>query len=83
MVFAMGPTPGSSTRVVNAEKIGAAAGEVWKALNSSGAVSKAQLSRETGLSPDLTNLAVGWLAREDKLIFEQSRKGEEVLRLKK
>lgn len=83
MAFEMGSTSVNSAKIANATRIGEAAGEVWKRLNSGGTMSRTQLARETGLSADLTSLAVGWLAREDKLLFEPNRKGEELLRLKK
>jgi hypothetical protein len=57
-------------------EIGNAAGKVWQALNSKGALPKAQLGKVTGLSNDQVNLALGWLAREGKLAVEKTSKGE-------
>ena len=48
-------------------EIGNAAGKIWQALKSKGALPKAQLSKLTGLSNDQVNLAIGWLAREGKV----------------
>ena len=58
------------------EKIGTAAGEVWKTLKAwqtlegeGDGMSPAMLKNRTGLPNDLLHEAIGWLAREDKLIF--------------
>ena len=58
------------------EKIGTAAGEVWKVLktwktveNDNEGMTFALLKKRTNLSTDLLYEAIGWLAREDKLIF--------------
>jgi hypothetical protein len=53
------------------DEIGNAAGLVWKALNREGKVTLARLRQRTGLSIELVNRAIGWLAREDKLTFEK------------
>jgi len=48
-------------------KIGTAAGNVYRYLESNGAASIAQVKRETGLTESLTSQAIGWLAREHKV----------------
>jgi hypothetical protein len=53
------------------DEIGNAAGLVWKALDRQGALTVAKLRQKTGLSVELMNRAIGWLAREDKLEFEK------------
>ncbi|MGB5872692.1 MAG: winged helix-turn-helix domain-containing protein [Bacteroidota bacterium] len=53
------------------DEIGNAAGLVWKTLNREGKVTLARLRQRTGLSVELVNRAIGWLAREDKLNFEK------------
>ncbi|MGB2957563.1 MAG: winged helix-turn-helix domain-containing protein [Bacteroidota bacterium] len=53
------------------DEIGNSAGLVWKALNREGKVTLARLRQRTGLSVELVNRAIGWLAREDKLNFEK------------
>ena len=62
-------------------EIGEAAGRVWQVLHERGELSKAQLAKATGLTADLTNQTVGWLAREGKLTCEMKKKSQ-VLRLK-
>jgi len=54
-------------------QIGDAAGLVWKTLASKGPLSIAKLTSETGVPRELLLQAVGWLAREDKLAFEEGR----------
>ncbi len=51
-------------------KIGENAGLVWNALQG-GALSVKALKKATKLKEADLNLALGWLAREDKLAFEQ------------
>jgi hypothetical protein len=62
-------------------KIGQAAGKVWAYLHGHGTVSTGKVIREAGVPRDLAQRAIGWLAREDKLHFEDV-KGAEHLRLK-
>lgn len=52
------------------DTIGSAAGVVWKFLDENGASSVSKLSKETALDTKLTQRAIGWLAAEDKLLFE-------------
>jgi hypothetical protein len=54
--------------------IGEAAGKIWKALNVTGFMGRAQLAKATGLSNDLLNQGVGWLAREGKLASAEQSK---------
>ena len=53
------------------EEIGRVAGEVWAHLNKNGETTLAQLKRKVSGGADLVNLAVGWLAREEKLTFDK------------
>lgn len=53
------------------DQIGEAAGKVWRYLSEQDARSVSQIQRGTGLSQSLTYLALGWLAREGKVRFEQ------------
>ncbi len=48
-------------------KIGFNAGRVWKMLNEKGPLPVSDLCRELELTPEETALAVGWLARENKV----------------
>ena len=54
------------------EDIGTAAGVVWGFLNDNGATS---LTKGTDLPKELALQAIGWLAREDKLVFEKTVRG--------
>lgn len=51
--------------------IGMNAGHIWKKLNETGLISVPELSRKLRLSDNDTTLAVGWLAREDKIHVER------------
>jgi hypothetical protein len=52
------------------EKIGINAGLVWTALTE-GALSAKTLKKATKLKEADLNMALGWLAREEKLKFEE------------
>jgi hypothetical protein len=54
--------------------IGDAAGKVWQAL-SKGPMGLAEIPKATKLPVDLTNQAIGWLAREGKVSAAASAKG--------
>lgn len=54
-------------------KIGENAGLVWNALQG-GALTTEALKKATKLKVADLNLALGWLAREGKLVFEVSDK---------
>lgn len=55
-------------------KIGLNAGKVWRILNEKGELSMFDLCRELSLTFEDVALAIGWLAREDK-IFLRKREG--------
>ncbi|MCP4172297.1 MAG: hypothetical protein GY758_16150 [Fuerstiella sp.] len=57
------------------EDIGTAAGVVWVFLNDNGATSLTALIKGTDLPKELALQAIGWLAREDKLVFEKALRG--------
>lgn len=57
--------------------IGKNAGLVWEELSSNGPVTIASLKKSRNLSEVEVQRAIGWLAREDKIIFDQ--KGKSVL----
>ena len=56
-------------------KIGLNAGKVWRILNEKGELSMFDLCRELSLTFEDVALAIGWLAREDK-IFLRKREGK-------
>jgi len=51
--------------------IGENAGIVWRTLESKGKLSFEQLQAETGLNMPDVFAAIGWLAREDKISFNE------------
>jgi len=53
-------------------EIGACAGVVWKVLSEKGPMDLAKLVKVVGEPRDTVMQAIGWLAREDKLIFEEN-----------
>lgn len=54
--------------------IGEAAGKVWQALSKS-PLGLAEVARATKLPADLTNQAIGWLAREGKISKVETARG--------
>ena len=50
-------------------QIGENAGIVWRTLESRGTLSIESLQSETGLEINALYMAIGWLAREDKVNF--------------
>jgi len=57
-------------RGLSTEMIGLTAGEVWKVLADRGSQSLAGLKKSVDAPDDQVLLALGWLARENKLAFE-------------
>jgi len=55
---------------------GDAAGKIWEYLNKNGASSVSKVTKETGLSKNEAQRAIGWLTKEDKLIFEMEGRTE-------
>ena len=53
------------------EEIGTLAGIVWRALNEKGPLSFEDLQRETRLDTESVCTAIGWLARENKIEFDE------------
>lgn len=53
------------------EEIGTLAGIVWRALNEKGSLSFEYLQRETRLDTEAVCTAIGWLARENKIEFNE------------
>ena len=50
-------------------KIGQTAGVVWHYLNKNKEATPDKIKKETKVSEELLNQAIGWLAREDKIQF--------------
>ena len=53
-------------------EIGATSGAVWKLLSEKGPMDLAKLVKAVGEPRDAVMQAIGWLAREDKIIFEDN-----------
>jgi len=64
-----------STTVSAVEQIGQVAGLVWHALNDGGPQSSAKLVKTVGVHRDRVLQALGWLAREDKLRIDETKRG--------
>jgi hypothetical protein len=60
------------------EQIGETAGLVWRLLDERGPVSMAKVVKESGAPRDLVLLALGWLAREDKIAIDSESRGRVV-----
>jgi len=60
---AVPPTPGVA-------QIGETAGTVWHVLSENGPLTMTNLVKMVGQPQSAVMLAVGWLAREDKIHFE-------------
>ena len=54
--------------------IGEFAGVIWRILHEKGALTPAQIKKESNGSDFLVSAALGWLAREGKLKFSTSGK---------
>jgi hypothetical protein len=57
------------------KKIGILAGEVWDYLNENDETSVSQVSREIDAPKAKVDMAIGWLAREEKLDFNEKSRG--------
>ncbi len=50
--------------------IGDAAGKIWHYLAENGPASVSKIEKETEISRNDVQRAIGWLAKEDKLVIE-------------
>jgi hypothetical protein len=57
------------------EEIGTAAGEIWDLLNEKSELSISGVVSEINASQSIAYMALGWLAREDKLEFVKKSRG--------
>ena len=60
------------------DSIGTVAGLVWHYLNENGPATLSQLAREIDAPRDLVMQGVGWLARENKIVFQKGARGKRV-----
>jgi hypothetical protein len=65
--------PKSNAKAVATEdlvaSIGETAGKIWRQLNAEGEMPLSKLAKDLGEKPDRVAMAVGWLAREDKMLI--------------
>ncbi|NLF69825.1 MAG: winged helix-turn-helix domain-containing protein [Candidatus Anammoximicrobium sp.] len=66
------------TTVSCLEQIGQTAGLVWRTLDEQGPQSLAKLTKSVESPRDLVMQAVGWLAREDKVWIEDTKRGRTI-----
>ncbi|MBO4994734.1 MAG: winged helix-turn-helix domain-containing protein [Muribaculaceae bacterium] len=64
---------------MNTETIGTWAGLVWNALNEADVLGSKQIKKITKLKDKELCTALGWLAREGKIAFEESDDDKEIL----
>ncbi len=65
---------------MNTDIIGALAGSVWNALNEADVLGTKQLKKVAKIKTDKElYAALGWLAREGKINFQDSEDGKELL----
>ena len=60
------------------ESIGTVAGLVWKHLSTQGAMTLSKLARDIDVPRDLVMQGLGWLAREDKILFYEGKRSKMV-----
>ncbi len=56
--------------------IGIVAGIVWEYLKENDAVTLSKLARDVDAPRDLVMQGVGWLAREDKIVFHEGARSK-------
>lgn len=59
-------------------EIGFAAGKIWQTLNAKGPMAKSAVAKATGLSADVLDQGIGWLAREGKLMTVKAGRIEQL-----
>ena len=58
--------------------IGEAAGEIWELLNREGPLSVSAIVAKMKQSQNVVCMGIGWLAREDKVAFTETKRGMSV-----
>ncbi len=56
------------------EEIGSTAGMIWHALTARGELSLAKLKKEVNGKTPVFDWAIGWLAREDKVVITREKR---------
>ena len=57
------------------QNIGQAAGEIWQLLDREGPLSIAAIAGKVKHPRSAIDMGIGWLAREDKLVFNETKRG--------
>jgi hypothetical protein len=60
------------------EEIGTTAGTIWQALNSNGELSLPSLKQQVAAKSPVFDWALGWLAREDKVVISRQQRSYRV-----
>jgi hypothetical protein len=60
------------------EEIGTTAGTIWQALNVKGELSLPSLKQQVEAKSPVFDWAIGWLAREDKVVITRHQKSYRV-----
>jgi len=60
------------------EEIGTMAGAIWHTLEASGEMTLTKLKKELNAKSPLFDWAIGWLAREDKIILTEEKRSTRV-----
>ena len=60
------------------EEIGTMAGAIWHALEANGEMTAAKLKKDLKAASPLFDWAIGWLAREDKIMLTAEKKSVRV-----
>lgn len=55
--------------------IGEAAGEIWRILKDEQSLSVSAIVRRVKQPQSVAYMGIGWLAREDKLVFTETKQG--------
>jgi hypothetical protein len=55
--------------------IGETAGGIWQLLKEEEPLTLSALVRKTKRPQSMVQMGIGWLAREDKLVFTQTKRG--------
>ena len=55
--------------------IGETAGEIWRLLEKDGPSSVSALTNSVKQSQSMVYMGIGWLAREGKLVFTETKRG--------
>jgi hypothetical protein len=55
--------------------IGETAGEIWELLKAEGKLTLSAIARKTKRPQSMVYMGIGWLAREDKLVFTKTKQG--------